>query len=84
MIGLLVSMAQLFDEDCRNDDHPDRDGLPVGLDVDNDQSACQNRDDDGTDNRTKDVSSSAKQARAANDHCGDGVQFVVLTGNRRC
>ena len=70
-----------IDEDSEDDDGADCDLLPVGLHVRDDESDQQDRDDDATDDRPADGTSSARQAGATDDCCRDRVQQQV-TGVR--
>src|SRR5271170_4780718 len=64
----------LVDEHRDDDDNADGDELPERLDIDEDQTILDDRNDERAGDRASDCARAAEQARASNDHGRDRVE----------
>src|SRR6516162_10509652 len=67
-------LLALIDDHGDDDDDPDGDELPEGLDIDEDQSVLDHGDDEGADHRADYRARAAEEAGAADHHRGDAVE----------
>ena len=63
--------AELVEDDCQDDHHPDGDELPEGRHVQDDQAELDGGDDQGADQGAEDRPSAAEEASPADDHGRD-------------
>src|SRR5579862_1374555 len=78
----LVGPPLPVDQNRKQDYGALRDHLIVGRDVEQIERIVQDADDQGADESSGDAADSAGEARAANDHSGDGVKLIALPSRR--